>query len=143
MIKVGRREHRGEIIREMTKKYGIEDCVVEIGYVSEENMPLLYSGADMFVFPSRFEGFGLPVLEAMATECPVVTSNVTSIPEVVGGAVQMFDPDDTEGMADIVLNCIKHPELRLEMGQKGRVRAELFGWDKSAEETMKIYRSFQ
>lgn len=140
LVKVGRKESRGELIRKKIKEYGLEAQIFELTHVSEENMPLLYSGADVFIFPTYFEGFGLPVLEAMATECPVITSNVTSIPEVVGDAAKMFDPDNVDGMVAEVLNLIKNPDLRLELGKRGRERAKLFGWQKTAQTTMGIYK---
>jgi glycosyltransferase involved in cell wall biosynthesis len=95
----------------------------------------LYHYAEALLFPSRYEGFGLPLAEAMACGTPVVASNAASIPEVLGDAGLMFEPDDIEGMADAVRRIRANPPLRTSLGAKGRARAQRFSWDKCAEQT--------
>ena len=106
------------------------------GYVSDADMPALYSLADVFLFPSLYEGFGLPPLEAMACGTPVVASNATSLPEVIGDAAVLVDPEDGAGFAEM---AISSGEIRAGLVKKGRVRAAAFDWRRTAEETRKIY----
>ncbi|MFX0197455.1 MAG: glycosyltransferase family 4 protein [Candidatus Hodarchaeota archaeon] len=109
------------------------------GYVPQGQLPELYRGASLFVYPSLYEGFGLPVLEAMACGVPVVASNRTSIPEVVGDAGVLIDPHDTSELRDAMLQLLDDEKLRGEMSEKGLERAKLFSWDKCAQETLAIY----
>jgi glycosyltransferase involved in cell wall biosynthesis len=101
-------------------------------------MPLLYRGARLLIFPSLFEGFGLPLLEAMASDCPVVCSNATSIPEVVGDAALLFDPHDPEAIADAIHQVLTDEELRRRLIQAGRERCRQFSWERTARETLKV-----
>jgi glycosyltransferase involved in cell wall biosynthesis len=89
----------------------------------------LYAGASMFVFPSLYEGFGLPVLEAMNQGTPVITADTSSLPEVGGDAVLYCDPSDTEGLARKMKELLLNPSLREELSQKGRARADMFSWN--------------
>lgn len=109
------------------------------GYVADADMPALYSLADVFLFPSLYEGFGLPPLEAMACGTPVVASNATSLPEVIGDAAVLVDPEDGAGFAGAVEMVISSGEVRSGLVEKGRARAAAFDWRRTAEETRKIY----
>lgn len=124
---------------EYIKQLGIEEYVRWIGYVAEEDKPVLYRNAETFVFPSRQEGFGLGVLEAMASGTPVVTTNVSSLPEVVGEAGFAVDPDDARGMAGAIISTIIQDNLRAELRQKGEKQAAAFSWEKTATETLLVY----
>ncbi len=111
-----------------------------LGYVDEQWLPLLYSGASCFVFPSLYEGFGLPVLEAMACGCPVVSSGVSSIPEVVGGAgLLLEDPRDENCLAEAVSRILGDQDLRAQLRADGIKQASHFSWRKTARETLKIF----
>lgn len=110
------------------------------GHVPDEHLPALYSGALFFAYVSLYEGFGLPPLEAMACGTPVLTSNVTSIPEVVGDAALMVDPYDVEAIASGIKRLVEDSQLRKELSQKGIARAKLFSWDKTAELTWKVLK---
>jgi len=101
-------------------------------------MPLLYRGARFLVFPSLFEGFGLPLLEAMASDCPVLCSSAGSLPEVVGDAALLFDPNDPEEMADSMHRILTDEELRRTLVKAGRERALQFSWERTARETLKV-----
>nr|HID12930.1 glycosyltransferase family 1 protein [Anaerolineae bacterium] len=116
------------------------DSVIFLGEVAEADLPALYSAADLFVFPSLYEGFGLPVLEAMACGTPVVCSNTSSLPEIVGDAALTFDPLDVEEMAAKIKEALYDETLREEMREKGLRQAAKFSWEKTARETLKIYR---
>ncbi|MER3422187.1 MAG: glycosyltransferase family 1 protein [Nitrospiraceae bacterium] len=117
----------------------LEKDVRFLGYVPDEELPALMSGAELFVYPSLYEGFGLPPLEAMACGTPVVTSNVSSIPEVVGDAALMVDPYDVEGLAEAMQRALMDKDLREDMRIKGLARAKLFSWERTACETLKVY----
>ena len=110
-------------------------------YLSDELVALFYSKADVFVYPSYYEGFGLPVLEAMTLGAPVVTSNTSSIPEVVGDAALLIDPNDPIQLAEAILKVIRDSQLRQELIDKGKERTKLFSWERTARETLQAYRT--
>ncbi|MBP7590259.1 MAG: glycosyltransferase family 4 protein [Chloroflexi bacterium] len=118
---------------------GIQDYVRWIGFVEEEDKPVLYRHAETFVFPSRREGFGLPVLEAMACGVPVVTSTSKSLLEVVGDAGFTIDPDDARGFAGAIIATIVQENLAAELRQKSKQQAATFSWEKTATETLLLY----
>lgn len=100
----------------------------------------LYQGAAAFVYPSLYEGFGIPPLEAMSLDCPVVCSRTSSIPEVVGDAGEYFDPLDPESIRSSIESVLQSPQRRLELIALGRSRCELFSWERCARETLEVYR---
>ena len=104
-------------------------------------MPALYSAADVFAFPSLYEGFGLPVLEAMACGTPVIASNTSAIPEIAADTGILFDPYDTRGLTEAIVRVLDNAELRAEMRANGLERARRFTWQKTAEATLDLYRS--
>jgi glycosyltransferase involved in cell wall biosynthesis len=108
------------------------------GYVADEQLPALYSGALAVVYPSLYEGFGLPPLEAMACGVPVVTSMNTSLPEVVGEAAVLVDPESFESIKDGILRVVGSQELRDDLRQKGRARAAGFTWEHTARQTLEL-----
>lgn len=122
------------------KETGVADTVVLTGYVPQEDLPALYSGALCFVYPSYFEGFGLPPLEAMKCGAPVIVGNKTSLPEVVGDAALAVDPFDVEAIASAMQRVIESPALREELSIKGQARAETFDWRETARKTLAIYQ---
>jgi alpha-1,3-rhamnosyl/mannosyltransferase len=111
-----------------------------VGRVADDSLVTLYRGADCFVFPSREEGFGLPPLEAMACGTPVVASRVSSIPEVVGDAGVLVDPDDVAEIAGALEQVIGSPATRAKLIRRGRERARVFTWARCAELTVRAYR---
>ncbi len=129
--------HR-EILEEIGR-LGLDDMVKVLGYLPYEDLPWLYNLARLMVFPSLFEGFGIPLVEAMACGCPVVCSNVTSIPEVVGNAGLTFDPTSVEDMAEKVWSLWNDEEMRQDLRLKGSTRVNLFSWEATARETIKVY----
>jgi glycosyltransferase involved in cell wall biosynthesis len=122
------------------RRCGMEGRVKHIEYVSEEDLLLLYNACGIFVYPSLYEGFGLPVIEAMACGTPVVCSNVTSLPEVAGDAALYFDPLSVEEMADAVARAMEDGGLREELGRAGMSRAATFSWSRAAAETLRVFR---
>lgn len=111
-----------------------------LGYVPAETLPMLYSGARMLVYPSLYEGFGLPVLEAMASGIPVITSNRASLPEVAGDAGIMVDPDDVDGMRTCMLHLIEDKDEATRRSVLGIERARQFTWQACAEKTLAVYK---
>jgi glycosyltransferase involved in cell wall biosynthesis len=114
--------------------------IIFTGYISGENKTALYSGATCLVYPSLYEGFGLPVLEAMKCGCPVLASNISSLPEVAGHAGILVDPVDVEEIAKGMGEIINNKEKREEMIKKGLKQIKKFSWEKAAKETLKIYQ---
>ncbi|HEY9501059.1 MAG TPA: glycosyltransferase family 1 protein [Pyrinomonadaceae bacterium] len=119
---------------------GVKDSVILTGYVPEKDLPPLYSGAMCFVYPSFFEGFGLPPLEAMKCGAPVIVSNTTSLPEVVGDAAICVDPYDINAIAGAIERVNTDSILREELSIKGQARARLFDWRDTALRTLDVYR---
>jgi glycosyltransferase involved in cell wall biosynthesis len=118
----------------------LKESVILTGYVPEKDLPALYSGALCFVYPSYFEGFGLPPLEAMQCGAPVIVGNQTSLPEVVGDAGVLVDPFDVDALAAAITSVISNSNLRTELGVKGQARAKLFEWRETARQTLTIYQ---
>jgi glycosyltransferase involved in cell wall biosynthesis len=124
----------------MIEQLGLKDSVIMTGYVPEADLPALYSGAVCFVYPSYFEGFGLPPLEAMKCGAPVLVGNQTSIPEVVGEAAMLFDPFDVDDISAKIKNVIGDNRLRATMQARGLERAKLFDWRQTARDTLEVYK---
>jgi glycosyltransferase involved in cell wall biosynthesis len=119
---------------------GLEDRVLFTGYVPDEDLPAIYSAADLFVFPSLYEGFGLPVLEAMACGTPVIASNASSLPEVAGEAGIMIAPHDVRGLAEAMERLLMDKQLRAELRARGLERAKQFTWERAAAMTLEVYQ---
>jgi glycosyltransferase involved in cell wall biosynthesis len=140
LVVVGPRRRKGSEIQRVLWELGLEQHVIFAGYVQEADLNAVYKGADLFVFPSLYEGFGLPPLEAMSCGTPVVTSNVSSLPEVVGDAAIMVDPYDVEALAQAMRRALTDADLRAGMREKGRERATQFTWERAARQTAAVYR---
>ena len=117
----------------------VRDRVIVTGFIADEHLAAVYSGALAFVFPSFGEGFGLEPLEAMACGTPVISSRVTSLPEVGGDAARYFDPHDVDQMTEVTRTVLGDPELRAEMRGRGLAQAARFSWRRAAEETWALY----
>jgi glycosyltransferase involved in cell wall biosynthesis len=122
------------------KELQLTESVLVTGYVPENDLPALYSGAICFVYPSYFEGFGLPPLEAMQCGVPVITGDRTSLPEVVGDAALLVDPFDVDALAAAINRLISDSSLRAELTAKGLERAKLFDWLETARQTLAVYQ---
>lgn len=139
LVITGKKGWKYKEIFETIDKLNLQNDVVFTGYVSDEDLPALYNAADLFVYPSLYEGFGLPPLEAMACGTPVITSNTSSLPEVVGDAGIMVDPYDVDGLADAMHKVLTNDGLREDMIKKGLKRAKMFSWEKCAKEMLDVY----
>ncbi len=127
-------------IHSLIERSGVAHAITFTGYVPFAELPALYSLAEMFVFPSLHEGFGLPVIEAMACGAPVITGRTSSMPEVAGDAVEQVDVLDTEALGDAIVRLARSREQRERLSVLGRERAGLFSWHRAARETLAVYR---
>src|SRR5581483_1936303 len=121
------------------RRLGLEGIVQFAGYISAADLPALYSAATVFAYPSLFEGFGLPPLEAMACGTPVVCSDTSSLPEVVGDAALMVDPRAADDLAGALRRLLDDVALRAELREAGLARARAFSWQRNARETLAVY----
>jgi glycosyltransferase involved in cell wall biosynthesis len=127
-------------IEDRIERLQIEEAIRFTGYVPFEDLPALYSLAEMFVFPSLYEGFGLPVIEAMACGTPVVTGEVAALSEVAGGAVERVDRLDADALGDAIVGLARSRERREHLSALGLARAQAFSWERAARETLDVYR---
>jgi glycosyltransferase involved in cell wall biosynthesis len=125
---------------QLLSERGLTERVRRLGVVPHGSLAAIYAGAEAFVFPSLAEGSAMPVLEAMACGAPVVASNRSSLPEVVGNAALLCDPSDDGALADALMKVLRDRELATDLGRLGRERAEQFPWDRTARETAAVYR---
>ncbi len=139
LVILGKKGWKYENIFNLIKKYNLHEQIIFMGYVPQHDLPIFYNLAKVFVYPSLYEGFGLPPLEAMACGCPVITSNVSSIPEIVGDAGILIDPYNYIELAKRIEEVMENASLRKELIQKGLKRAKRFSWEKCAKETYEVY----
>lgn len=126
-------------IFELVESLNLAESVRFPGYIPQEMLPLWYNAASLFIYPSHFEGFGLPVLEAMACGTPVITSTVSSLPEVAGHAARLVDPQDRQALSQAMAQVMSQPDLRAQMREQGLAQAAKFSWSKTAQQTVAIY----
>jgi glycosyltransferase involved in cell wall biosynthesis len=140
LVIVGRKLWLASEIFDEVKRQRWADDVILTGYVADEDLPALYRAARAFVYPSLFEGFGLPPLEAMACGTPVVTSDVSSLPEITGDAALLIDPNDERALANALIEVVNNDRLRAELREKGIAQAKKFTWRDAAEKTLMLYQ---
>ncbi len=138
LVIVGKKGWQYEEILEAPKRWDVEQSVVFKDFVDDEELAALYTHATCLVFPSLYEGFGLPILEAMQYDCPVITSNVSSLPEVGGDAVLYVDPKDPYDIAQKIEQLLSDSALRKELIAVGRKQLKKFSWEKTAKETLAV-----
>jgi glycosyltransferase involved in cell wall biosynthesis len=132
-----------EEIRSRIESSSARDRITVTGYLSATDLAGWYSRASVFAFPSLDEGFGMPVLEAMAAGIPVVTSNRSALPEVAGDAAMLIDPEDTSALANALCKLSKNEDWRNELTTRGQARAKLFSWERAVQETWEIYKDVE
>jgi glycosyltransferase involved in cell wall biosynthesis len=140
LVLAGPEDARYPEARLAARRWGLEGDVRFLGPISDGDLPALYSGAEAFVFPSRYEGFGLRAREAMACGAPVACSRSSSLPEVVGDDALLFDPEDVDDLRAALRRLLTEPDLRQRLAQAGPQRAAQFSWERAAHETLAIYR---
>lgn len=141
LVLAGPQEERYRAIKSLAVKRGLRPLVHFPGYVRSQDLPAVYSAAAVFVFPSLYEGFGLPPLEAMACGTPCVVSNSSALPEVTGRAAVLFNPTSPEQLVNAVARVATQPDVVEELRAEGLRQSSLFSWRKAAEETLEVYRS--
>jgi glycosyltransferase involved in cell wall biosynthesis len=120
---------------------GIKQKVIFTGHVPDEDLPKLYSAADLFIFPSFYEGFGIPAIEAMACGVPVILSNAPALPEVGGNAALYFDPNNVDQIAQSIYTVLSDDDLKVDLAAKSQIRAREFSWEKTARDTLDVYQA--
>ena len=141
LVIAGHWDERYPEAKQTVKRLGLKDSVRFIGPVKDADLPALYGDAEVFVFPSQYEGFGLPVLEAMACGAPVICSNRSSLPEVAGNAAVLIDPHDVSALAAALDEVGHDANLRVNLAQRSLEQAAQFTWEKAAQQTLDVYRA--
>ena len=140
LVIVGKTTLGSDEILETVKEMQLQNEVLFPGYVPDEDLPAMYNAAALFVFPSLFEGFGFPPLEAMACGTPVISSNTTSLPEIVGDAGIMVSPNDITELTRAMYEVLTNNDLRRSLIDKGLNRVKMFSWENTVSETLKVYQ---
>jgi len=141
LVIVGKKGWKFKQIEEALKEFNLQNDVIFPGYLDDLELHKMYALAKVFVFPSLYEGFGIPPLEAMASGCPVVSSNVASMPEVIGQAGLQINPKNALKMADAITGLLENDQVRNMMIKRGKEQAEKFSWKKSAEKALEVIKS--
>lgn len=139
LVIVGSYRDSSQKLIKLVEKLNMTNNILFTGFVSQAELPIFYNACEAFVYPSTYEGFGLPPLEAMNCGTPVITSNVTSIPEVVGDAGILINPYDISNLTTAIGNLLSNESLRNELSKKGYERSKDFSWKKTAENTLSVY----
>jgi glycosyltransferase involved in cell wall biosynthesis len=141
MVCVGGQPEADLRTRQRAESLGVADRVRLLGQVADEALPAIYQGATLFLYPTLYEGFGLPVVEAMASGVPVITSNTSALREIGEGSAQLVNPLDVEALARAIAHSMADPEHRSSLAELGRRRAREFTWERAARRTLAIYKS--
>ncbi len=139
LILAGKQEYPYLDISTLLDELALRENVILPGYIDDDDLPALYNLADIFIYPSSYEGFGLPPLEAMACGTPVITSNNSSLPEVTGDAALFVDPQNIEEMASAMHDVLSNRTLSAKMSRQGLIQAAKFSWENTARETLAVY----
>jgi glycosyltransferase involved in cell wall biosynthesis len=141
LVLAGKKGWLYDSLFEQVSREGLSERIVFPGYIPDEDLPALLSAATAFVFPSLYEGFGIPVLEAGRCGLPVITSNTSSLPEVAGDAALLVDPHDVDAIADAMYRIITDRDLAAELTRRGHENVKRFSWEKCARETLAVLES--
>jgi glycosyltransferase involved in cell wall biosynthesis len=140
LLVVGRPKYRYASDFDVIAQSGYADDVILAGFQPDDQLPLYYNAADVFVFPTRYEGFGLPLVEAMSCGTPVISSNASCLPEVAGDGALLVDPEDVEGFAAQLEVVLGNPQTAAQLRERGLRRAKDFSWDQTAKATLRFYQ---
>jgi glycosyltransferase involved in cell wall biosynthesis len=141
LLITGSLKDEGQSLKELVSSMGLKNKVIFTGYLDDSLLPILYSGSEAFVYPSLYEGFGLPPLEAMSCRTPVITSNLTSIPEVTADAAILIDPFNKDDLKEALLKVLNSSSIKEELSEKGYKKSLEFNWVKTAARTITAYKS--
>jgi len=139
LVVAGQSKFDGQVVRQAAAKSSVASRIHFTGYVDDDFLRLLYNACELFVFPSFYEGFGIPILEAMACGCAVACAKTSAMPEVADGAAIFFDPRSTTEMARAIQDIVLNPEMRLRLERLGQARAASFSWERTATQTLDVY----
>lgn len=139
LVCVGDRDGLDQRLRLRAEQLGITQRLILLGHVDQEVLPAIYQGASLFLYPTLYEGFGLPVVEAMASDVAVITSNTSALKEIADGYAHLVNPLDVEGMAAAIVECLCNEGRRTYLRRLGRLRAQDFSWKRTAEKTLEVY----
>lgn len=140
LVLAGNKGYKFKELQNLINYLKLENKVITTGYIRDDDLPMLISGADLFVYPSLYEGFGLPILEAMACGTPVITSNISSMPEIAGKAAILADPYNVEEIADAIKRVLSSTNLQSSLINAGFLRSNEFSLEKMAKETLAAYK---
>jgi glycosyltransferase involved in cell wall biosynthesis len=140
LVVVGKKGWMYKEIFELMRSLGIDNQVIFTGFADLEDLPYLYNGAEVFVYPSIYEGFGIPVLEAISCGTPTITSNVSSMPEVIGDAGITVNPNDVDELKDAIKRIIEDDDLKEQFRKQGIEQAKKFTWKNCAKDTLQVYK---
>jgi glycosyltransferase involved in cell wall biosynthesis len=138
LVLVGGRDYFYNRLEKFIKENQIKNVHLT-GFVTDDELAEFYKQAECYVFPSLYEGFGLPPLEALSFDCPAVSSNRSSMPEILGEGAVYFDPEDLKSIQNSIEKVLDNPKKRKEIVAKGRKRLSLYSWRNAAEETLRVY----
>ena len=141
LLITGSLNYEGQYLKELVLSMGLGNKVLFTGYLDDSLLPILYSGSEAFVYPSLYEGFGLPPLEAMSCKTPVITSNSTSIPEVTADAAILIDPFNKDQLKEALLKVLNSSSIKEELSEKGYKKSLEFSWSLTAQKTLSAYKS--
>lgn len=141
LVLCGSVRDEGAKLQELCKELFIDDKIIFTGFIPDDDLPYFYNASELFIYPSLYEGFGLPPLEAMSCATPVIASNLTSIPEVTENNAVLINPNNTDELASAILYLLNSPDLLLKYGQMGYNHSLNFNWQNTATSTLKAYES--
>ena len=139
LVIVGSYKDTSQELVKLRDKLNMADKILFTGFADEEDLPIYYNACEVFVYPSFYEGFGLPPLEAMNCGTPVIASNITSIPEVVGDSGMLIDPHNINEISNAIGEMLSNESLRNHYGNLGYKRAKLYSWENTAKNTLQVY----
>lgn len=138
LVLIGNASYGYDEVNYAIREFGLDKDVIMPGWVEEQDMPAIYSGASAMIFPSKYEGFGIPLLQAMACELPIAASWASSIPEVTDKAALLFNPNSVKCISDSIERILFDDELRNRVVNLGKERVKNFSWEKCAQETLDL-----
>lgn len=141
-VLVGKKDYFYNSVEELVQEKGLQDYFHFPGFVADEDLPHMYTQADVYIFPSLYEGFGLPPLEAMQYQVPVLAARTSCLPEILGNAAQYFDSADISGIIKSIDEIRTNTELQQELVNKGNAQVQKYSWEKMAEQTMNVYTCY-
>ncbi|RJQ33529.1 MAG: glycosyltransferase family 1 protein [Actinobacteria bacterium] len=140
LVVVGGSGWKSDSLSKEIKEYGLEDEIIFPGFIGQEDLPFIYNACSLFLFPSIYEGFGIPLLEALSCGKPCISSNTSSMPEVAGDAAILIDPLDANSWADNIVDLLENPAKEEDLSKKALIQTQKFSWQKTAKQTLLVYK---